>query len=175
MNLPNEPEPEAPARLIEDLRALDSRVLFVSATVDQRVLAEARRHLTEKQTAVGPWRVLRPRLALAACLAVLGLLAALFVARSPRFAREDLNRDGAVDIRDAFALARSLKTGATRDRAWDFNGDGVVDHSDVDILAAQAVRLPNGKPVKAKEAVGEVGSGNAAVARDHTVTAEDAS
>ena len=156
MNRPDEPEPEAPARLIEDLRALDSRVLFVSATVDERVLAEARRHLTEGQTAVGPWRVLRPRLALAACLAVLGLLAALFVTRSPRFAREDLNRDGAVDIRDAFALARSLKTGATRDRAWDFNGDGAVNRADVDALASQAVRLPDGGSARVRAAATEV-------------------
>ena len=175
MNRPNEPEAQAPARLIEDLRALDRRALFVPPAVDERLLAEARRHLAEGRSAAPPWRVLQPKLALAACLAALGLLAALFVARSPQFAREDLNRDGTVDIRDAFALARILETGAGHDRAWDFNGDGVMDRGDVDTLAAQAVRLPNGKPAKVKEAAGEPKHRNAGLAKDRTPTPEDAS
>jgi hypothetical protein len=52
----------------------------------------------------------------------------------------DVNRDGALDILDAFALARALETGAPR-AEWDFDRDGVVDRRDVDFIAQSAVAL----------------------------------
>ena len=56
----------------------------------------------------------------------------------------DLNRNGQVDILDAFALARELKTGAHPGANWDITGDGVVDERDVAALAARAVSLGKG-------------------------------
>jgi hypothetical protein len=64
--------------------------------------------------------------------------------RDAAFARGDLNRDGHVDILDAFALARQLKLGGTRNLQLDVNGDGVVDERDVAALAARAVKLEQG-------------------------------
>ena len=56
----------------------------------------------------------------------------------------DLNRNGQVDILDAFALARQLKAGTHPGANWDVNGDGVVDERDVAALAARAVSLGKG-------------------------------
>jgi hypothetical protein len=55
--------------------------------------------------------------------------------------REDLNRDGKVDILDAFMLAKRLHGTPVSDRTFDINGDGVVDHRDVEIIAVHAVSL----------------------------------
>jgi hypothetical protein len=64
--------------------------------------------------------------------------------RDVAFAQGDLNRDGRVDILDAFVLARQLKLGGTRNLQLDVNGDGVVDERDVAALAARAVKLEQG-------------------------------
>ena len=65
-------------------------------------------------------------------------------ARDAAFARWDLDRDGRVDILDAFALARQLKQGGTGNLQLDVNGDGVVDERDVAAIAARAVKLERG-------------------------------
>jgi len=62
----------------------------------------------------------------------------------PRLARQDPYRDRQVDILDAFALARQIKSAAVPDPKFDVNGDGVVDERDVTVLAARAVKLPKG-------------------------------
>lgn len=48
---------------------------------------------------------------------------------------------GAVDIVDAYRLARQLRSGDAADSAWDWNQDGVVDVRDVDDMAKQSVSL----------------------------------
>ena len=53
----------------------------------------------------------------------------------------DVNNDRAVDILDAFALARCIESGAPAQPAWDFNHDQVIDALDVDLLAQLAVSL----------------------------------
>ena len=60
------------------------------------------------------------------------------------YVREDLNRDGRVDILDAFQLARQLQSGNDPGAGSDLNSDGEVDRRDVEIIAAQAVRLEKG-------------------------------
>ena len=61
--------------------------------------------------------------------------------RARGYAREDVNQDGRVDILDAFQLAREIQSGAALPTALDFNGDGVVDRSDADVIASEAVSL----------------------------------
>jgi hypothetical protein len=56
----------------------------------------------------------------------------------------DINRDGRVNILDAFALARQLDRGGPVDQSWDYNHDGVVNRADVDAIAMKAVRLDGG-------------------------------
>jgi len=58
-----------------------------------------------------------------------------------QFAREDLNRDGKIDILDSFALARELKNGDSLPAYLDVNGDGVVNEQDVNAIASRAVAL----------------------------------
>jgi hypothetical protein len=56
----------------------------------------------------------------------------------------DLDRNGRVDILDAFALARRLDAGDTPESTLDLNRDGAVDARDVDLLALRAVALDEG-------------------------------
>jgi hypothetical protein len=56
---------------------------------------------------------------------------------------DDVNRDGRVDVLDAFALARAVEAGVGSP-AWDVNRDGAVDESDVDAVALAAVSLGGG-------------------------------
>lgn len=58
-----------------------------------------------------------------------------------QFAREDLNRDGKVDILDSFTLAKEIKNGGSLPASLDVNGDGVVDERDVNAIASRAVAL----------------------------------
>lgn len=53
---------------------------------------------------------------------------------------DDVNRDGKVDILDAFAVARALDRGQAG-AAHDATGDGKIDRSDVDRLALAAVAV----------------------------------
>src|SRR6185369_1280179 len=68
------------------------------------------------------------------------------------FTREDINRDGRVDVLDAFALARRIETGGTLDPRWDINGDGRVDRADVNVIAARAVNLAQAEPEQKRSA-----------------------
>lgn len=54
---------------------------------------------------------------------------------------EDIDRNGRVDILDAFAIARALQERNGPPDAWDVTGDGKVDQGDVDRVAGNAVRV----------------------------------
>ena len=135
-------EPRLPARLSEDLKALYVPSRIIPPQIDASILAAAREHLAD---AAQSRRIVQyPRwLAAAAVVALAAVLASLWFStrRSPELAREDLNRDGRVDVLDAFALARRLQQGAAADRLFDINGDGVVDQKDIEAIAVRAVKL----------------------------------
>jgi len=131
---------EAPAKLAVALKANARPKVFVPPTIDEAILKAARAQLRPAGRPY-PFRlprwILWPGLA-GACVAV-ALIAHVLIPR--QFAREDLNRDGKVDILDSFALARQLKNGSSLPAFLDVNGDGVVDERDVNTLASQAVAL----------------------------------
>jgi hypothetical protein len=54
----------------------------------------------------------------------------------------DIDRNGRVDILDAFKLARYVESAGRTEKKWDINGDGQINSSDVDLVASAAVRLP---------------------------------
>jgi len=56
----------------------------------------------------------------------------------------DIDGSGNIDILDAYALARNLRTGRPGLKHWDFNSDGRVDHADVDVIARRAVSVTRG-------------------------------
>ena len=138
---------QAPKKLVAAFSQLPPERIFVPRAIDEAVLREARRRLTKPVGPKFPWRRLIPRFAMAAAL--VAMLAYGFIRNgsrslTPIFAREDLNHDGRVDILDAFALARQLKSGPVLGPGRDINGDGIVDERDVETIAAQAVRLGKG-------------------------------
>jgi hypothetical protein len=78
----------------------------------------------------------------AACLLLAFLTISVVRQNGPSaYAREDVNRDGRVNILDAFQLAREIRSGTELPRALDVNGDGVVDQADAEAVAAEAVSL----------------------------------
>src|SRR5579862_578557 len=139
----DESGPKPGSRLGRALGGLRKTSVFISSAVDAAVLERARPHLAQMRAE----RSRRQRtqwLALAACVVIAALVAQAVLHRGgTQFAREDLNRDGKVDILDAFQLAREIKSGKAP-ATGDFNGDGKVDAADVEFLAKRAVSLEKG-------------------------------
>ena len=149
---------EAPRGLRDGLRALYGAAPEVPGELDRAVLSEARRRLPRRRLIT--LRRLVPLAAAAAVLVVAGValirahgsrapepasaMKAMRAVERPPVAVEDVNGDGRVDILDAFALARRVESGPTPGRRLDLNRDGRVDRTDVDLVAAAAVRL-NGR------------------------------
>ena len=140
---------EAPPLLVSALKKLPGESVFVPRSVDEIVSRAARKHLSGGRR-LGilrfHWRIWA---ALTAIVVALGILARLSINRpsarsEPNFASEDFNHDGQVDILDAFALAKQLKSGPSPDARLDINGDGIVDERDVATIAARAVKLEKG-------------------------------
>jgi hypothetical protein len=146
--------PSQAASLREGLQGLYGEALAVPPDLDAAILARARLRLQGR-----PHRRLFPWVAAGAAAAAAVLLvvwtaaphrrppvertaAPAPVAASPR---GDYDRDGRVNILDAFALARRIESGGAADRAWDLNGDGAVDRLDVDSIAVAAVRIDGGR------------------------------
>jgi len=134
---------EAPAKLVSALRQLPGEKIFVPPTTDEAILRAATAQLSPARRPRLNWWRFAPWAVGAAAGIVLLFLSLQTPKPSPGLAREDLNRDGAVDILDAFALAKKLETGVS-EVGVDFNGDGKVNQQDVAALAAQAVSLEKG-------------------------------
>jgi len=134
---------QAPNSLVEALNHLYKERVFVPPAADGAMLREARKHLQRLQRPQSGWKPWLSWAAMAACLTLAIWLGERLTrpAGSKSFAREDINRDGRVDILDAFALARKIETGGTLDPRWDINGDGRIDRVDVKSIAARAVSL----------------------------------
>jgi len=136
-------EPEIPAGLARELRAVYRGGARASRGMDEAVLGLAR----ERAAAAGGGRRLRVAGWLSAAAAVV-LVASLLYVRPwaggvtgggvVAAGAMDVNGDGVVDILDALALAKAVEAGTG---TVDVNGDGVVDGVDVGVLAAAAVRL----------------------------------
>jgi len=145
-NVPRDEDLKAPPRLIEALRQAASEPIFVPPTIDKTIIKAAELHLNPSRQ--GRARRIWWWTALATASAVVVALALVTVPwqRSPDggFAVEDVNRDGQIDILDAFALARKVKQGISSDKNLDLNGDGVIDEKDVATISAHAVKIERG-------------------------------
>ncbi len=154
-------EPEAPEEFIRALRAAQPEPLFIPPTLDEAILRHAHRHLDRgrrgneaasfgapqfliRLVASAATRIVRGLPWLATATAVVLAVSFIYLAHKPRFAREDLNHDGKVDILDAFTLAKQIKSGAPLKSALDINGDSVIDSRDFETIAAHAVKLDKG-------------------------------
>lgn len=137
------------AKLAADLRRLrQSTASEIDPAIDASIRDEIRNHFAKRRFGRSQYRNARPWFAVAAAvllaLSVWAFTLSLPRAGSPAIAQRnpaDVDRNGAVDILDAFALARHLKVDVLADTSLDFNGDGTIDQRDVDVIAMQAVSL----------------------------------
>ncbi len=137
-----------------NLKALFEPQVGVPPEVDRTVIDRAQKHFAPLQSGKG--RRLRVhwgwRIAAAAAVVIVAFSLDLTKQTGPttdslslvKTQAVDIDRNGRVDILDAFKLARHIESAGNTETKWDFNGDGLVDHSDVDMLAHAAVRLDKG-------------------------------
>ena len=143
-----------PTKLSADLNALFEPQTGVPPEVDHAVMDRAHKHLSPLQSDKRKrlrihwdWRI-------AAAAAVIILAFSLDLTKQPERTTErltlsktqavDIDRNGRVDILDSFKLARHIESADRTETEWDFNGDGLIDRSDVDVVAFAAVRLDKG-------------------------------
>ncbi len=86
-----------------------------------------------------PRRSWRPLAAAAAIL--IGVGAFWFAMGLRPVVPGDVDRNGRVDIVDAYALAVRLRSGQKLDLVYDVNGDGKVDERDVEEIARRSVAI----------------------------------
>ena len=158
-------------KLSEDLRTLFKPQFSVPPELDRAIIDKAHQHFIPKHWRhrvfrhVSIWRV-----AAAAAVIIFAFSLNLTQKPGPSTSRTvlvkaqavDIDRNGRVDILDAFKLARHIESAdrtktnlspvsstgqALRKQGWDINGDGLVDRNDVDSVALAAVRLDKNKGV----------------------------
>ena len=119
----------------------------VSPDLDEKILHQARRHFAASghKHKFARWLRWPAAAAAAVILGAIGLNnfnAPLQNAQTPVvIAREDIDRNGRVDILDVLALAQSIKSSANINPAWDFNQDQQINQADIDRVAFAAVSL----------------------------------
>ena len=134
-----------------DLNTLFKPQFSIPPEVDRAVLDRAHQHFGPKHWKhrvlrhISIWRI-------AAAAAVIIFAFSLNLTHKPGPATKqsllvearavDIDRNGRVDILDAFKLACYVESAEHTEQKWDFNGDGLVDSNDVDLVAFAAVRLP---------------------------------
>ena len=143
-----------PSKLSADLNALFEPRVGVPPEVDRAVMDRAHKHFAPLQSGKGgrlrvhwAWRI-----AAAAAIIIFAFSLNLTKQTGPatdRFSLSetqavDIDRNGRVDILDAFKLARHIESGGPAETEWDINGDGLIDRGDVDVVALAAVRLDKG-------------------------------
>jgi hypothetical protein len=152
-----DPDLQVSAKLSTDLRALCEPKRPSSPEVDRAISDRIHRHFVgEKPLQIhrrrSRWSTLGK---VAATAAVILIAFSLDLTKQPEPTTNrnpvpanaqaaDIDLNGRVDILDAFTLARQIENTSHTETNWDMNGDGRVDHSDVDIVALAAVRLDKG-------------------------------
>jgi hypothetical protein len=131
-------EPEIPARLKADLGALFKPIHPVPAELDRAVIDRTYRHLLTRQRRW--YRAIRWAGSVAAAAAII-IFACVFFNLDHSTNGADIDHNGRVDILDAFKLARQIESSNVQNKKLDFNGDGVVNQEDVDVVALAAVHL----------------------------------
>lgn len=145
-----EPKGEQLQQFRKDLASLTCGHIKIPQEVDQAVLREATKALARTERTRFTYGKPIAWLAAAASLTLVIWISGLFrsstttplqatVASTPG----DVDRNGRVDILDAFQLARELDDDIAP-TAGDINADGVIDRADVEAIAMKAVTLEQG-------------------------------
>ncbi len=160
-----------PDDVVASLKARYGHGPVASPATNQAVLADAARHLKAacRPRRTRSWQWVRAGLPLATAAGFLLLLIrstndppqpevaeTVFLGNSPELTRSlsrggpvsssgdrsrDIDRDGQINILDAFLLARLVVAGDADPGSGDLNQDGTVDQQDIDLVAADAVLL----------------------------------
>ncbi|MHC4118923.1 MAG: dockerin type I domain-containing protein [Planctomycetota bacterium] len=147
---------EVSEKLSADLDGLFEPQSSVPPEVDRAIMDKAAQHFAGREFAgsrrrrirwVSLWKV-------AAAAAVVFLAFSLNLTHKPaptvhraviaKAGAADFDRNGRVDILDAFKLARQIELASNTGANLDINGDGLVDRGDVDAIALAAVSLDKG-------------------------------
>ena len=165
-NTPESTEDQLPHEVVAAIRRQSGPPLNVSQTVENAILSDAAAHLSgirkpnikAKERQHFRW-VAWSTGTIAAALLLFALLPQTIKEPASRsspmalndtssmgemeqtFLSSDVDQDGQVDILDAFALARSVKSGSSLANQWDQNGDGSTDQTDINLIAMNAVML----------------------------------
>ncbi len=144
----NEPEPRVTDEFAADLTCLFATNEPIPPEVDQTICDRAAAHFAARN------RHRFGALRWVAAAATVILLAVMLNPWSSRpamqsaslvaTAKVDVDRNGRIDILDAFTLARHVQRAEKDGGKWDFNEDGYIDRKDVDIVAFAAVSLDKG-------------------------------
>lgn len=135
--------PELPSRLASELKSRYGPIPEIPEAIDRAILADAQRHLlqTIPVRARSNWRwrlaVIGSSMA-AACMLLFALNRQ--EPKHPTNVARDLDGNGRVDILDAFAVAREIRSGRNQSE-FDINGDGRLTQADVNEIAQRAVTL----------------------------------
>jgi hypothetical protein len=132
----SENNPEIPAGLKSELKGLFRPGFSVPAEVDRAVLDRAFQRILSRQRR---WhRNIRLAGSVAAAAAII-IFACIFLNHNTVAA--DIDRNGRVDILDAYKLARHIESADSKNKSWDINGDGLINQADVDVVAMVAVHI----------------------------------
>lgn len=156
----NDTGEEVPDAVKAALRKRFGPVPNVPSNIDQSILADARRHFEQhgpaalrparwRRVSAWQWTAIGSTVA-AACVLFFAMkpqrpqqetsLASKSIAQSADAElTSDVDLNGRVDILDAFAMAREMRSG--RGLFRDLNRDGLFDQLDVDLVAQEAVKL----------------------------------
>ncbi|MBI4602681.1 MAG: hypothetical protein HY721_12055 [Planctomycetes bacterium] len=144
------------AALAAALRSEPGPAVPVPPEVDEAILALGARELRRRTVPARAAWGLGPRRRWAAAAAALVLAAGLWGLLVRHEAPEDLasagvrardlDRNGRIDIVDAYSLALRLRSGGPQDSRLDLNADGRVDALDVDAIARESVSLGRRSP-----------------------------
>ena len=138
------PEPVIPEGLVRELSALYRGEVPVPAAVDAAVLSAAREGWAarRRRRMLLRWAGAGTAAAAAAAVTLLVLNPPATVPPAPAFAAGDVDRNGRIDILDAFVLAKKVQARQAPSAGWeDVNGDGMLDRNDVEQVAAAAVQV----------------------------------
>ena len=125
-------------RLKSDLDALFKAKFPVPPEVDRVILDKASQRFVRPKRSIRVFRWIGPTAAAAAII----IIACVFLNQST--SQMDVDRNGQVNILDAFKLAKQIQSTNNPDKKWDINGDGLVNKGDVDFIALAAVKINKG-------------------------------
>ena len=142
------------SRFSNDLKALFQPRIGVPPELDRAVMDRAHKHFISLQSGKGKRLRIHWAWRIAAAAAVIIFAFSLDLSKqggptTDRFSASetqvvDIDRNGRVDILDAFKLAKQIESAGPAETEWDINGDGLIDRSDVDVVALAAVSLDKG-------------------------------